>query len=107
MAKKNTKTKVTEFIEKYPELKDNDNKLCSNIWAKEIEAKGIDIQKHPIKIFLQLYAEGKLTAAPSIKRMRAKLQEENTELRGEKYEKRKGKLQTKWKNKLGYETENQ
>ena len=50
-----------------------------------------------------LEAKGKLTLAPSIKRVRAKLQEQYPEFRGEKYNLRKGKIQEQWRKDLGYE----
>ena len=64
---------------------------------------GIDPFKIPATDFLKLYAKDKLTAAPSIKRARAKLQEEEPEFRGKKYYLRKGILQDKWRKDLGYE----
>ena len=53
--------------------------------------------------FLKIYSLGKLTSAPSIKRARAKLQQDFPELRGEKYITRKNKLQNEWRKDLGYE----
>ena len=98
-----TKDKVKLFLEMYPSLKDNDNRLCSNIWATEIgEVKGMN-KESKVADFLVAYAEGKLTSAPSIKRARAKLQEEEPKYRGEKYNLRKGILQDKWRKDLGYE----
>ena len=101
-----TKDKVKLFLEMYPSLKDNDNRLCSNIWATEIgEVEGIN-KESKVADFLVAYAEGKLTSAPSIKRARAKLQEEEPKYRGEKYNLRKGILQDKWRKHLGYEENN-
>ena len=97
-----TKEKVKFWLEKYAHLKDDDNKLCANIWNDELK-QFIIIEKGRIRDFLRLYAQGQLTSAPSIKRARAKLQEENPELRGEKYYLRKGKYEKDWRNKLGYE----
>jgi len=98
-----TKDKVKLFLEMYPSLKDNDNRLCSNIWAIEIgEVEGMN-KESKVADFLVAYAEGKLTSAPSIKRARAKLQEEEPKYRGEKYNLRKGILQDKWRKDLGYE----
>jgi|TARA_R110002020_G_scaffold177736_1_gene370480 hypothetical protein len=96
-----TKQKVEYWLKKYTHLRDNDNRLFANIWNDELENFGIarDVRKH----FLRLIAEGKLTPAPSIKRARAKLQEENPEYRGEKYNARKGVIQNEWRKKLGYE----
>jgi len=98
-----TKEKVKYWLEKYPDLRDDDNRLCSNIWAQEIE-KLVFVDQTNITGFLKLYAANKLTSAPSIKRARAKLQEECPEYRGKKYQLRKGTFQDKWRKDLGYET---
>jgi len=93
-----TKDKVIYWLDKYPKLRDDDNRLCANIWSEELNNLEITA-----KDFLRLYASNKLTSAPSIKRARAKLQEECPEYRGEKYNIRKGILQDKWRKDLGYE----
>jgi hypothetical protein len=93
-----TKDKVIYWLDKYPKLRDDDNRLCANIWSEELNNLEITA-----KDFLKLYASNKLTSAPSIKRARAKLQEECPEYRGEKYNIRKGILQDKWRKDLGYE----
>ncbi len=93
-----TKDKVIYWLDKYPKLRDDDNRLCANIWSEELNNLEITA-----KDFLKLYASNKLTSAPSIKRARAKLQEECPKYRGEKYNLRKGILQDKWKKDLGYE----
>ena len=99
-----TKEKVRHYLDKYPSLKDDDNRLCSNIWMSELnDLSGLDILATD---FLKLYAANKLTSAPSIKRARAKLQEEEPKYRGEKYNLRKGILQEKWRKDLGYEKNN-
>jgi hypothetical protein len=53
-----------------------------------------------------MYSNNELTSAPSIKRARAKLQEEEPKYRGNKYNLRKGILQDKWRKDLGYEKNN-
>ena len=93
-----TKEKVKYFLDIYPSLRDDDNRLCSNIWSEELIEKGFKVSQ-----FLVLYASSKLTSAPSIKRARAKLQEEEPKYRGEKYMLRQNKLQKKWRKDLGYE----
>jgi len=93
-----TKDKVKYWLEKYPSLRDNDNRLCSNIWAVELIEKGFNVSH-----FLVVYAAKKLTSAPSIKRARAKLQEEEPKYRGDKYNLRKGILQDKCRKDLGYD----
>ena len=97
-----TKDKVKYWLEKHPHLRDDDNRLFANIWDSELESFGVDrdVRKH----ILALIAQGKLTSAPSIKRARAKLQEEKPEYRGKKYYIRKGVAQDEWRKKLGYET---
>ena len=98
-----TKDKVKWWLNYDESLKDDDNRLCSNIWAMElVDMDGID-KGTPIVEFLKLYAKNKFTAAPSIKRARAKLQEEEPKYRGGKYNLRKGILQDKWRKDLGYE----
>mgnify|MGYP003650947488 CR=1 FL=1 len=99
----NTKQKVEWWLKFDSTLKDNDHRLCANIWAAEIcDVEGIH-KESKIYDFLIAYSKNKLTSAPSIKRARAKLQEENPNLRGEKYNMRKGKFQDEWRKKLGYE----
>lgn len=99
---KNTIEKVKELLEAVPSLKDSDTRLTTHIWFREMEAMGLDPFKTPSTSFLKLYAKGKLTLAPTIKRARAKLQEENPNLRGKKYNLRKGVVQDKFKKDLGY-----
>ena len=93
-----TKEKVIYWLNRNSLLKDDDNRLCANIWAEEIKDLNITARD-----FLKLYATNKLTSAPSIKRARAKLQEECPEYRGKKYNLRKGIYQDEWKKNLGYE----
>jgi hypothetical protein len=95
---------VKLFLTKYPRLRDNDNKLFSTIWLHELRSMGYDEHKTSSYELLKMQSENKLTSAPSIKRARAKLQEEEPEYRGEKYHKRKGKLQDEWREDLGYPT---
>ena len=98
-----TKEKVKFWLKNYPDLRDDDNRLCSNIWAEELGHIEGMTQETPIVEFLKLYASNKFTSAPSIKRARAKLQEECPEYRGKKYQLRKGTFQDKWRKDLGYE----
>ena len=103
-----TKDKVKFWLKLDANLRDSDSRLCANIWAKElIKEKGLDLLELNSVEFLRMYANNELTAAPSIKRARAKLQEENPSMRGEKYFLRKGKLQDKWRKDLGYEKNSQ
>tara|TARA_R110002110_G_scaffold372294_1_gene582343 strand:- start:224 stop:532 length:309 start_codon:yes stop_codon:yes gene_type:complete len=101
----NTKEIVLKLIEGIPSLRDNDNRLCTHIWFRELEKMGLDPYNIPTTEFLKLYAKNKITLAPSIKRARAKIQEETPSLRGNKYFIRKGVAQEKWREKLGYANE--
>jgi hypothetical protein len=99
-----TKQKVKFWLKLDANLRDSDSRLCANIWAKElIKEKGLDLLELNSVEFLRMYANNELTSAPSIKRARAKLQEECPEYRGEKYYLRKGIYQDKWRKDLGYE----
>ena len=93
-----TKQKVIYWLTKHPHLRDDDNKLCCNIWNRELKEF---FENASAKDFLRLYSLGKLTPAPSIKRARAKLQEENPNFRGNKYNLRKSKLNKNWKKVVG------
>ena len=75
---------ITNLLLTQPELRDDDYKLIATIW--EYEAVGSDIMT--AADFLNDFGKGKYTNPESIRRCRAKLQEEMPELRGEKYLKR-------------------
>ena len=97
-----TKEKVRFWLEKHEHLRDDDNRLCANIWNEELK-QFVEMNTAGVRTFLRLYSFGKITPAPSIKRARAKLQEEEPKYRGDKYYKRKGTYQDEWRKKLGYE----
>jgi hypothetical protein len=75
------KDRVKALLEKYPHLRDNDNKLIATIWKQDLKNMGINLDIATYN-FLQLYALGELTNAETIRRVRQKIQEENPELRG-------------------------
>ena len=100
-----TKEIVLNLIEENPSLRDNDQRLCTHIWFREVEKMGLDPYNLPTTEFLKLYAKNKITLAPSIKRARAKIQEETPSLRGNKYFIRKGVAEETWRKKLGYTNE--
>lgn len=77
---KRVKDKVAHFLQKTPQLRDNDRKLLANIWYTELEDKNI-----PVREFLTNFGNGKYTNSESVRRMRAKLQSDNIELRGKRY----------------------
>jgi hypothetical protein len=98
-----TKKVIEALLRKTPRLKDSDNKLIATYWFRELEYKGLKAKEITAYDFLKQYAESQLTNAETIRRMRAKLQEEKPELRGKVYNSRKGIIQDKWRNDLGYE----
>jgi hypothetical protein len=82
-----TKDQVKSLLEMEEGLRDNDTRLIAIYWAYEIgieQLKGLSAND-----FLANVAAGKLTPADTITRARRKVQEDNEELRGVKYKKRK------------------
>ena len=98
-----TKETIKKLLENKPHLRDSDNRLICTYWFMELKRKEIDPNKINGLEFMQLYAESKLTNTETIRRQRAKLQEECPELRGKVYEDRQGVIQNKWRKDLGYE----
>jgi hypothetical protein len=98
------KNEVKRILENVYHNRDDDYRLIANIWLKEMQEKNIDLTTINAYQFLKIFAEGKLTNPESIRRMRAKLQEEHEHLRGKKYYERNGRIQNQWKKELGYET---
>lgn len=82
--KENLKSQVKEALEYNVYLRDSDHKLVAWIWRQELKNHwGDDV--------INLLNMDKLTNWESIARVRRKIQEENPELRGSEYEKRKDK----------------
>jgi hypothetical protein len=79
---KQVKDRVKSLLEKYPHLRDSDNKLIATIWKYDL----LNMNTHSEEItggqFLFLYAQNQLSNAETIRRVRQKIQEENHELRG-------------------------
>ena len=98
-----TKEIIKELLTKYPNLKDSDNKLIANYWNLELQYKNKDIKEMSATDLLTMYAQSQLTNAETIRRMRAKLQEDIPALRGKAYQIRKGAIQDRWRKDLGYE----
>jgi len=106
--------RVKHFLETIKELRDNDNRLLANIWwadftklyGDQITSVADDYGRlSGVQLFLKALAGGELTNHKTIVRVRAKIQEEHKELRGEKYKERKD-YQDQWadefkKNKIG------
>lgn len=82
------KDRVRLLLEKHPHLRDNDYKLYATFIAFEIG--GIQMLKEISGYTLLTdIADGKYTHFESVRRCRAKLQEQDEKLRGEVYAKRK------------------
>lgn len=92
-----TKELVRRYLQRFPELRDNDNRLLANVWSKEVKALGIQ----SAEFLLKALADGKLTNPESIRRSRQQLQEQHPELRGELYKEKQAKQITVQKE-LGY-----
>ena len=104
---KQIKDRVLEMLETHKHLRDHDEKLIAHIWYECYTAKGEKIgmnfdasERAGVLKFLQLFAKRKLPNIKTIIRYRAKLQEENKELRGVKYKSRHA-LSDFWKTEYG------
>lgn len=80
---------VFSLLEKYPHLRDDDNKLMATIWRSEV-GKGL-FDGLSAQEFLIYFADGRLSSSESIRRCRQRIQEQNPELRGLNYNKRQKK----------------
>ena len=84
-------------------LRDDDNALIANIWARELQQQGEDTKQMLGFELLAALAMGKLSSPESITRMRRKLQNEFPSLRGMTYEQRHREADNVQKE-LGYGT---
>ena len=98
------KTTILKLLTQDPRLRDSDNRLIARYWHNEMSGKGMNPSEMSAYEMLCVFAESKLTNPETIRRMRQKLQEEHKELRGKKYQERKGTIQNQWRKDLGYET---
>ena len=84
---KTMREKVKSLLIKSPDLRDSDCKLIATCYYYEI---GINKLANMSGVgFLELLAKGELPSSESIRRVRAKLQEEDYTLRGLNYKIRK------------------
>ena len=87
---------VEIFIKKHKALRDSDERLMANIWAKYIG----DIDFLNATDILSMLSKSELPSYESISRCRRKLQQECPELRGSKWEDRQGQIQKQVKDEL-------
>lgn len=82
--------KVKTLLMSYPHLRDSDKKLVSTVWAMDIAVElKTKVDSVTALQLLEALAEGKLSNHDSITRARRKVQQDNPDLRGTKYEERK------------------
>lgn len=98
---KASKEIVKHYLEKYPHLRDDDNKLIATIWLADVKKLGFVADQINGFELLGLISRGKLSNPESIRRSRQQLQEQNISLRGTSY-KAKQKHQSEVKAELGY-----
>ena len=77
---------VEKLLTISPPLRDNDERLMANIWAKYIGKR--DLNEMNAEDLLSSLAQGLLPSYESISRCRRKLQEECPNLRGDQWYKR-------------------
>ena len=83
---KRVRDKVETLLTHKPKLRDCDNTLIAVYWAYEVGTN--KLEEMSAKALLKELSTGNLPSAESIRRSRQKIQEENPELRGCKYNKR-------------------
>ena len=83
---------VEKMLLMYPGLRDNDERLMANIWAKFLGDNTITYSSG--FNLLTMLAKGKLPSYESISRCRRKIQEIHPHLRGEKWEQRHKRAKT-------------
>lgn len=80
---------VENLLKTRPELRDDDRALIAAVWTMAAEQRYVKpTYEVSLQEFLRGYVKGGFVSAESIRRSRAKLQQDHPELRGEKYEER-------------------
>lgn len=80
--------RVIQLLKSNAAYRDDDNKLVARIWNNHLEQMEKDPRTITAYEMLCLYAIGDIPTADAITRARRKVQEENPELRGSKWEER-------------------
>lgn len=80
---------VEDLLHQYAHYRDSDTRIIAHIWMRQLG--GLENMKSiSLYDFFQLWIENKNIVAPdTITRARRKVQEENVDLRGKTYKKRK------------------
>ena len=83
------KAEITKILTEQPYIRDRDNSLIALVWQKEIaNLENFDYESLSAKDLLLIFSCDLLTSPESIRRTRQKIQQENPNLRGEKYKAR-------------------
>ena len=90
---------IKALLTQYTDLRDSDDMLVAWIWKTQVDK--MNYPQLSADKFLQMMAKGMFPSSETITRTRRKVQEENPELRGKKYNQRQAN-QTKVKKDLGY-----
>ena len=96
-----TKERVKTLLQTHSHLRDNDPRLICNVWADDMQRINLHPRQATAEEFMLQFIAGNITNPESIRRSRAKLQEEHKELRGKIYEQRHNKSED-IKNQLKY-----
>jgi|3_EtaG_2_1085321.scaffolds.fasta_scaffold01743_4 hypothetical protein len=95
---KELREKVSDLLAKYPILRDNDSKLIVNIWAIHLGRNQVNSMS--AADLMTMLARNELPSSSTIRRIRRKLQEENSELRGELWTTRHKELESQVKEEI-------
>lgn len=76
---------VNELLRQFPKTRDNDFLLVLRTWILELGPSATEEMKQCFRTLLNAYEHKAISNFESVRRSRQKLQEENPELRGQKY----------------------
>jgi hypothetical protein len=79
---------VKDLLSNFPHLRDDSLALLATVWKLEIQRDQLNLNQTTAFDLLTLIAKGEVSNPESIRRVRAKIQEEVPSLRGEKWLKR-------------------
>ena len=92
---KNLKNIVERQLRDKPQLRDSDNKLVARLWYNHIQNRSpVPVENMSALDLLIAIGNNELPAWSSVVRVRRKIQEMNSDLRGSKYEKRQESRKT-------------
>ena len=90
--KNHIRNAVRKFLQIEPTLRDDDNRLLSNIWHNHLNMTRrysfTEEEWEGVMKFLKIIADGDMPHWESVRRCRQKLQEDNPDLRGRLWDKR-------------------